>query len=860
MTKRKIIWAPLSSKNFSKITDESLRKASGDTSSNEASPLKLLEHQKIVKSYISPDTPFHGVLLYHGLGSGKTCSAISIAEGLKQERKTVVFLPGSLKDNFIHELEKCADKIYTAPRRHWVFKKYNDTTKTELDKIIPKTTLEDLEGGWVVDKTKSTNYSKLSKKFQKQIKDQIKHKISEQYSLVHYNGVNKEHLEKMKKTRILDDCLVIVDEAHNIISMMTNYINDPTNMNSHIRGRLLYELFMDAKNARFIFLSGTPVMNHPIEFSVLFNILKGKTSIFKYTITYKNEKDNAILKDYLKKFPYLEFINIYDYSKNKINIELCNTTYGFKIKDDEIMRDTKAPTNCIQWINKFKNYVISGPVSATLDNAHVDETILFPTDNAFHKSFIKGVNIINKEVFMRRIAGMISYYGDTKKNADSFPKMIYNPIDKLEMTTTQYIQYEKERLKEIIIDANNRKTKSIFEDDGKNTNTYRARSAALCNFVYPPSIDIDEKITKDNKDTLLEKMSNKFDTYLSTITNDNEAMEAIQECSPKYMLIKNRIENGEGTSVVYSHLKNREGINSMFSILNRFGWSPFNLKYDEKTKKWSLDGFIPFKSYVLYGTKDDANRELIRKIFNSEFDDLPSDLRSILPFKNNYDGKIIKSFFITASGAEGITLKNARQIHVVEHHWSEIRIDQVIGRVERMNSHVALPPEQRNVTVYKYATVFGKNLLKHIESDKKLKASFETIRSSDDVKTSDEIIIETANRKKKINEQFLDCLKSASIDCDLHKPIKCYEFENNSYHPVFEKHLENSIINKTPEIKLNKISIPEKKWIPKRFHNKEYLINPKDHKLYDITSVTSGRPKQIATYDKSKKVFSIYRN
>ena len=96
MTKRKIIWAPLSSKNFSKITDESLRKASGDTSSNEASPLKLLEHQKIVKSYISPDTPFHGVLLYHGLGSGKTCSAISIAEGLKQERKTVVFLPLSL--------------------------------------------------------------------------------------------------------------------------------------------------------------------------------------------------------------------------------------------------------------------------------------------------------------------------------------------------------------------------------------------------------------------------------------------------------------------------------------------------------------------------------------------------------------------------------------------------------------------------------------------------------------------------------------------------------------------------------------------------------------------------------------------
>ena len=858
MKKDKIIWAPLSSKNFSKVTDAALEQHAESEHDSE-DKIKLLKHQKIVKSYISPDTPFRGVLLYHGLGSGKTCSAISISEGLKHDRKTVVFLPGSLKDNFIHELEKCANKIYIAPRRHWVFKKYNDTTKDELNKIIPKTILEDLGGGWVADSTKSTNYSKLSKKFQKQIKEQIKHKIDEQYSLIHYNGVNKEHLEKMKKDRILDDSLVIVDEAHNIISMMTNYINDPTNMNSHIRGRLLYELFMDAQNARFIFLSGTPVMNHPIEFSVLFNILKGKTSIFKYTISYKNENNNSILKDYLKKFPYQEFINFNDYSENKIIIELCNTTYGFKIKDNEILKDKQAPKNCLQWIKKFKNYVTSSPTNASIEYSEIDEAILFPTNEDFHKSFIKGVNIINKDLFMRRIAGMVSYYGDMKNKSNAFPKMIYNPIDKLEMTKTQYIQYEKERIKEIIIDANNRKTKSIFEDDGKNTNTFRARSAALCNFVYPSSIDNDEKITKNNKEELLQQLENKFDTYLFSIKDDKNAETACLELSPKYMLIKDRIEKCEGTSVVYSHLKNREGINSMFSILKRFAWKPFNVKYDEKTKKWSLDGYVPYKSYVLYGTKDDKNRELIRKIFNSEFDDLPSDLKNILPFKNNYDGKIIKSFFITASGAEGITLKNARQIHVVEHHWSEIRIDQVIGRVERMNSHVALPVEKRNVTVYKYATIFGKNLLKHIESDKKLKASFETISASDDFKTSDEVIIETANRKKTINEKFLDCLKSASIDCYLHKPISCYEFENNSYHPVFEKHLENSIINKTPEIKLKLITIPEKKWIPKRFHNKEYLLNPKNHKLYDKDSVTLGRPTQIATYDKSKKLFSIFR-
>ena len=40
----------------------------------------LLTHQKIVRDYINNYTPYRGLLLYHGLGSGKTCSSIAIAE------------------------------------------------------------------------------------------------------------------------------------------------------------------------------------------------------------------------------------------------------------------------------------------------------------------------------------------------------------------------------------------------------------------------------------------------------------------------------------------------------------------------------------------------------------------------------------------------------------------------------------------------------------------------------------------------------------------------------------------------------------------------------------------------------------
>jgi hypothetical protein len=56
----------------------------------------LLTHQKIVRDYMNLYTPYRGLLLYHGLGSGKTCTSIAIAEGMKESKcviiMTIVFL------------------------------------------------------------------------------------------------------------------------------------------------------------------------------------------------------------------------------------------------------------------------------------------------------------------------------------------------------------------------------------------------------------------------------------------------------------------------------------------------------------------------------------------------------------------------------------------------------------------------------------------------------------------------------------------------------------------------------------------------------------------------------------------------
>ena len=73
---------------------------------------KLQDHQRFLKSKLKS---IDRLLLFHGIGSGKTCSSISLAAAAHQQQqkkknKTVVVLPASLKGNFVKELNgPCGD-------------------------------------------------------------------------------------------------------------------------------------------------------------------------------------------------------------------------------------------------------------------------------------------------------------------------------------------------------------------------------------------------------------------------------------------------------------------------------------------------------------------------------------------------------------------------------------------------------------------------------------------------------------------------------------------------------------------------------------------------------------------------------
>jgi len=50
---------------------------------------ELLPHQAFVRNFLSFRTPYNGLLLFHGLGTGKTCSAISVTEEMRQYLKQI---------------------------------------------------------------------------------------------------------------------------------------------------------------------------------------------------------------------------------------------------------------------------------------------------------------------------------------------------------------------------------------------------------------------------------------------------------------------------------------------------------------------------------------------------------------------------------------------------------------------------------------------------------------------------------------------------------------------------------------------------------------------------------------------------
>jgi len=220
---------------------------------------ELLAQQVFVRNFLSFQTPYNSLLLFHGLGSGKTCSAIGVCEEMRDylkqmgiSKKIIIVASPNVQDNF---------KLQLFDER-------------KLKQVGGIWTMKGCLGNKLLKEINPTGMVGLK---QEQVIYQIKHLISAAYSFQGYVQFSNEIVKHSGnendsvdiKIKLLQNAyansLIVIDEVHNI------RISDD-NANKNVAKNLMY-LASVVSNMRLLLLSATPMFNSYKEIIWLVNLM-----------------------------------------------------------------------------------------------------------------------------------------------------------------------------------------------------------------------------------------------------------------------------------------------------------------------------------------------------------------------------------------------------------------------------------------------------------------------------------------------------------------------------------------------------------------------------------------------------------
>lgn len=223
----------------------------------------LTNNQVFLKNFISPKTRYKGVLLFHGVGVGKTCSAIQIAEQFKDvyKKKILVLCPKSLVGNFQKELFDI-NKVPVGVNGLYEFEKVEQCTGTTyVNQINNRMHLNRTNLEQKIKKQILKQYQIIG--FWKFVSIMMKIKQSSQRG----PGTNEDHKTRYQATidREFSNRVVIIDEIHNMRAE-----NEETRK---FGPKLLFDMIKYSHNLRLILLSATPMFNDTSEILWILNLL-----------------------------------------------------------------------------------------------------------------------------------------------------------------------------------------------------------------------------------------------------------------------------------------------------------------------------------------------------------------------------------------------------------------------------------------------------------------------------------------------------------------------------------------------------------------------------------------------------------
>ena len=737
------------------------------------SKFELMSYQMFVKNFLSMQTPYNSLLLYHALGSGKTISAIGIAEEMRSYMKQIglnkrimVIAAPNVINNFRLQLFD-ESKMYQENGLWYI---PSSISQSIFDEINP-TNLKDMNKQRLI-----SNVNALIKTYY-DFKGYIKFANEVSNALKMYpEGTPEGEIRRIKKIQsMFNNHLFIIDEVHNIRSTRDNE-NLTKNAANYI-----YMIAKHAKNVRFVLLSATPMYNSYKEIIWLTNLMNvndrrseiKSDQIFTRTGEFRTPSSPGEMVGELllrkKMMGYVSFVR----GENPY-------TFPFRIyqtnpNDDEV--DASDPSD-----PKERR---TPPVYMTRLGA-VQEKVYRMVHRAMMNKLLERKRgtlppVPSSEMVQEegegegQGEGQGEITGGSSGNPDDGDEDAGHVKHPWKAPEVDELTDEAYRVDEMVTGHNDYNivyggVRTQSEPEVKTTATSTSASASpqddqirdrlqtldslgyeqlripiqALNIVFKEPTSEQQNmeyfVGKQGLDHVVEMTRNKQFNYRSEHAGFFKK-DHLDKFSKKMVTMLRCIENSTGIVMIYSEF-NFAGIVPMALALEEAGFARAS---GVRARTKSL--------FVTPPVKPLANLRYAMITGDHDFSPDNRDELEILNHVDNKYGENIKVVLINKAGAEGLDFKNIRQIHIMEPWFNLSRIEQIIGRGVRNSSHCQLPFKERNVEIYMHAT--------HslISSDSPAVTEL----------TADMHLYELSFKKAQQIGKVARVLKSMSVDCILNR-------------------------------------------------------------------------------------------
>lgn len=500
---------------------------------------ELQPHQAFVKNFMSSQTPYNSLLLYHGLGSGKTCSAIGVCEEMRDymkqmgiTKRIIIVASENVQDNFKLQLFderklKLVDGVWNirACTGNKLLQEINPMNMKGIPKEKIISQIKNLINSYYIflGYGQFANYIIKTMNYSEDIERELtkpsgeKRKIGEKTKIQLLKDekviLNRKIIKRLKNE--FDNRLIVIDEVHNI-----RKTDDNENKKVAINLELLVK---SAENMRFLLLSATPMYNSYKEIIWLLNLMntndrRGRIEVrdvFDKNGNFKKNGEELLIR---KSTGYVSFVR----GENPY-------TFPYRIYPNEFAKENTFPyikypsyqMNLKKIKNDDKNRILSIYLNTIGKCSNCGEC-----QACSYKYII--YNLRNKNFSITTKKGLVRNMPDFE-NMESFGyTLLQTPLESL------IISYPIKGLKEII----NQIPKERFSEDFNESFSEIYESEEKENKEEAPGLVLNTESSEE------EKLSQPKTTFKgSVLLNDNIDSESESENSETNIDIRNDERN-----------------------------------------------------------------------------------------------------------------------------------------------------------------------------------------------------------------------------------------------------------------------------------------------------------------------------